>query len=123
MMIRAQDEVGEADSRPAGDGPLTWRFHSENVRTVAWASSEAFIQDAASVGDTLVQSVYAEDSLPVWGQSTAMLCAAIKGYNERLEPLSAVVDAAATAGATDEALCEARETIEDIRQTRGRPLG
>ncbi|MCK5943374.1 MAG: M1 family metallopeptidase [Planctomycetes bacterium] len=86
VMIRSKDEVGDPASRPAGDGPLTWRFHSENVRTVAWASSEAFIQDAASVGDTLVQSVYAEDSLPVWGKSTAMLCAAIKGYNERLHP-------------------------------------
>lgn len=86
VMIRTKDEVGDPASRPAGDGPLTWRFHSEDVRTVAWASSEAFIQDAAAVGDTLVQSVYAEDSLPVWGQSTAMLCAAIKGYNERLYP-------------------------------------
>ncbi|MFK7741322.1 MAG: M1 family metallopeptidase [Planctomycetota bacterium] len=86
VMIRSQDEVGTADSRPAGDGPLTWRFFAENVRTVAWASSEAFILDASHVGDTLVQSAYAEDSLPVWGKSTAMLCAAIKGYNERLYP-------------------------------------
>jgi hypothetical protein len=83
VMILSKDEVGAADSRPAGDGPLTWRFHSKDVRTVAFASSEAFILDAASVGETLVQSVYPEDSLPVWGKSTAMLCAAIKGYNER----------------------------------------
>jgi len=83
VMIRSKEEVGDPASRPAGDGPLTWRFHSKDVRTVAFASSEAFILDAASVGETLVQSVYAEDSLPVWGESTAMLCAAIKGYNER----------------------------------------
>src|SRR5690606_12540259 len=69
VMIRSKDEVGDANSRPAGEGPLTWRFHSKNVRTVAFASSEAFILDAASVGDTLVQSVYPEDSLPVWGSS------------------------------------------------------
>jgi len=86
VMIRSKDEVGQPQSRPEGDGPLTWRFHSKDVRTVAWASSDAFIQDAASVGETLVQSVYAEDSLPVWGKSTAMLCAAIKGYNQRLYP-------------------------------------
>ena len=84
VMIRSKDEVGDPSSRPRGDDPLTWRFLSENVRTVAFASSDAFILDAASVGDTLVQSVYPEDSLPVWGKSTAMLCAAIKGYNERL---------------------------------------
>lgn len=86
VMIRSKDEVGTPESRPKGEGPLTWRFHSKDVRTVAFASSEAFILDAASVGDTLVQSVYPEDSLPVWGKSTAMLCAAIKGYNERLYP-------------------------------------
>ena len=86
VMIRGKDEVGDPNSRPSGDGPLTWRFLSENVRTVAFASSDAFILDAASVGDTLVQSVYPEDSLPVWGDSTAMLCAAIRGYNERLCP-------------------------------------
>ena len=86
VIIRGQEEVGTAESRPAGDGPLTWRFHSKGVRTVAFASSDAFILDAASVGDTLVQSVYPEDSLPVWGKSTAMLCAAIKGYSERWHP-------------------------------------
>lgn len=86
VMIRSQEEVGDPASRPKGEGPLTWRFHSKNVRTVAFASSDAFILDAASVGDTLVQSVYPEDSLPVWGKSTAMLCAAIKGYSERWHP-------------------------------------
>jgi hypothetical protein len=28
-----QEEVGDPTSRPAGDGPLTWRFRAENVRT------------------------------------------------------------------------------------------
>ncbi|HEB52100.1 MAG TPA: M1 family peptidase [bacterium] len=86
VVIRGRDEVGDPASRPAGEGPLTWRFKAENVRTVAWASSAAFILDAASVGDTLVQSAYSEASLPVWEKSTAMLCAAIKGYSERLYP-------------------------------------
>ncbi len=86
VMIRDKDEVGDTASRPKGDGPLTWRFRAENVRTVAWASSEAFILDACQSGDTLVQSAYSEDSLPVWGKSTQMLRTAIEGYNKRWFP-------------------------------------
>ena len=86
VVIRSKDEVGDPQSRPAGEGPLTWRFRAENVRTVAWASSEAFILDAAGLGDTLIQSAYSEDSLPVWGKSTQMLRTAIGGYNQRWFP-------------------------------------
>lgn len=86
VIIRGQNEVGDPQSRPAGEGPLTWRFHAENVRTVAWASSEAFILDAAGLGETLIQSAYSEDSLPIWGKSTQMLRTAIGGYNQRWFP-------------------------------------
>jgi hypothetical protein len=86
VMIRGKDEVGDPTTRPAGEGPLTWRFRAENVRTVAFASSEAFILDAASTGDALVQSAYSEDSLPVWGKSTQMLRTAIEGYGKRWFP-------------------------------------
>ncbi|MCA8953815.1 MAG: M1 family metallopeptidase [Planctomycetes bacterium] len=83
VMIRSAEEVGDPATRPAGDGPLTWRFRAENVRTVAFASSEAFILDACAAGDTLVQSAYSEDSLPIWGESTQMLRTAIEGYGRR----------------------------------------
>jgi hypothetical protein len=86
VMIRGKDEVGDPATRPAGEGPLTWRFRAENVRTVAFASSEAFILDAASTGDALVQSAYSEDSLPVWGKSTQMLRTAIEGYSKKWFP-------------------------------------
>jgi len=86
VVIRGADEVGDPASRPAGDGPLTWRFRAERVRTVAWASSEAFLLDAAGLGDTLIQSAYAEDSLPVWGKSTQMLRTAIAGMSKRWFP-------------------------------------
>ena len=86
VMIRSKDEVSDPETRPAGDGPLTWRFHADNVRTVAWASSEAFILDACAAGDVLVQSAYSEDSLPVWGKSTQMLRTAIEGYSTRWFP-------------------------------------
>lgn len=86
VIVRGADEVGDPASRPPGDGPLVWRFRAENVRTVAWASSEAFVLDAASLGSTLIQSAYSEDSLPVWGKSTQMLRKAIDGYNRRWFP-------------------------------------
>jgi hypothetical protein len=86
VLIRSKDEVGLPESRPRGDGPLTWRFRAERVRTVAFASSEAFLLDACASGGTLVQSAYSEDSLPIWGKSTQMLRAAIEGYNQRWFP-------------------------------------
>ena len=86
VILRDKDEVGQPDSRPAGKGPLTWRFLAENVRTVAFASSEAFILDACSRGELLVQSAYPEESLPVWGKSTQMLATAIEGYSRRWFP-------------------------------------
>ena len=45
LLIIAPEEVGTPESRPAGDGWLTWRFKAENVRTVAFATSNAFIMD------------------------------------------------------------------------------
>jgi hypothetical protein len=86
VTIRGVEEVGDPASRPAGDGPLTWRFRAENVRTVAWAASAAFVLDAAGHRDVLIQSAYPEESLPVWGKSTQMLRTAIAGYDQRLHP-------------------------------------
>jgi hypothetical protein len=86
VMIRDRDEVADAHSRPAGSGPMTWRFHAEKVRTFAWASSAAFMLDAAALGDTLLQSAYTAEDLPAWGKSTQMLRAAIGGYSKRWFP-------------------------------------
>lgn len=88
VMIRDKDEVADPQSRPAGEGPLTWRFKADNVRTVAWAASAAFLLDATSTSDgkTLVQSAYPAESLPIWGKSTQMLRRAIEGYSRRWFP-------------------------------------
>lgn len=95
VVIRAEEEVDDPASRPPGDGPLTWRFTASNVRTFAWASSRAFLWDAAfldtsgpvradgSRAGTLVQSVYPGEALRTWPGSTAMLRSAIDGYNRR----------------------------------------
>jgi len=87
VAICSKEEVGTSESRPDGDDTLTWKYHAENVRTFAWACSTAFILDATTTEDgVLVQTVYPEEGLPVWGDATQMLRKAIEGYNERLIP-------------------------------------
>ncbi len=92
VTIIGADEIDTPGWRPEGSGPLTWKYLAENVRTTAWSASDAFIWDAASLYDgevpagcvnTLVQSVYPKEGLPLWGKSTQMLRTAILGYNER----------------------------------------
>ncbi len=86
IVIRGADEVGKAESRPAGSGPLTWHFKAQRVRTFAFASSEAFILDAAGQDGVLIQSVYPKEALPLWSKSTQMLKTAIAGYTRRWFP-------------------------------------
>jgi len=86
--IIAPEEVGDASTWPAGDGPRTWRFHADDVRTFAWAASDAFVWDAAFLEDsgpggagTLVMSVYPREGMPLWRKSTEMLRFSIEHYN------------------------------------------
>lgn len=48
VAIRSEAEVTDSKSRPAKDR-LTWRFKMANTRDVAWASSKAFVLDAARI--------------------------------------------------------------------------
>lgn len=83
VVIRTADEVKDPASRPAGDGPLTWHFKANDVRTFAWASSDAFIYDGCNLDGVFVQSVYPKEATPNWEQSTQMLRTSINGYNNR----------------------------------------
>ena len=82
VIIRGADEIGQND-RPQGDGPLTWVFEAEDVRTFAWACSPIFQLDAASLDGILLQSAYPRDGMPVWGKSTQMMRVALAGYRDR----------------------------------------
>ena len=86
VAIIAKEEVGTKESRPAGEGPLTWKFHAEKVRTFAWASSPAFILDAAALGETLCQSAYPAECSKTWSKSTQMIRKALGGYSKRWFP-------------------------------------
>lgn len=96
IFIIEPDEVGRPDSRPEGDSPLTWHFKAENVRTFAFASSKAFIWDAAFLADsgpigddghpvgTLCQSLYPREAMPNWSNhSTDDLRWSIDYYNRQ----------------------------------------
>ena len=52
VWIVKPEEVGTDAVRPEGDGPLTWHFMAHNVRTFAWAASDAFIWDACKADVT-----------------------------------------------------------------------
>ncbi len=88
MSIIAPDEVGTPGSRPAGDGPLTWKFRIESSRDFSWAASKAFIWDAAGWDGILLQSAYPHEGLgdrenPGWERSTEYLRHTISYYSQQ----------------------------------------
>jgi len=88
VMIIDAEEAGDESTRPAGEGPLTWRFRAENVRDFAWAASDGFVWDAASWEDVLLMSAYPEESIGAagftgWERSTEYLRHSIAHYSEK----------------------------------------
>lgn len=82
--IIGEDEAATPETRPPGDAPLTWHFKADNARTFAWASSPAFIWDAAAVNgkpDILAQSMYPKEAKKTWSKSTDMLRFSIEHYS------------------------------------------
>ena len=89
IIIRSDKEVIDPASRPTGT-TLSWHYKISNARDVAWASSTAFIWDAAKInlpaGKTaLAMSVYPAESNGVngWGRSTEYTKASIENYSRR----------------------------------------
>ncbi len=93
VMIITPEEVGQAASRPTSSGKLTWHFKMENTRDVAFASSKAFIWDAARINlpdgkKALSQSVYPKESAgdQAWSRSTEYTKASIEFYSKTYYP-------------------------------------
>lgn len=95
VILRSVAEVTDASSRPAGKEKLTWKFKCINTRDVAWASSKAFVWDAARMNlpngkHALAMSAYpaetANDS--AWGRSTEYVKGSIEFYSSYLYPYS-----------------------------------
>jgi hypothetical protein len=88
VTIRSLEEIGTEKAAPPGEGPLTWHFKADDVRSFAWTSSAATIWDAASItwedGKTvLVQSVYPREARRAWSESTQMLRHSILKYSAK----------------------------------------
>jgi Peptidase family M1 domain len=62
--VISRDEVGDRDTRPAGHGDLTWKFHADSVRDFSWAASKSFIWDASHWDNILLMAVYPKEGIP-----------------------------------------------------------
>jgi hypothetical protein len=89
VMIRRSDEVNDPSSRPK-TARLTWHYKINNARDVAWASSKAFIWDAAKINlpsgrKALAMSAYPEESKGdnAWGRATEYAKGSIENYSKR----------------------------------------
>ena len=89
VMIRTEKEVTDPASRPKGN-TLTWHFKITNARDVSWASSKAFIWDAAKMNlpsgkPALAMSVYPAESKgeKAWGRATEYTKKSIENYSKR----------------------------------------
>ena len=90
VMIRTPEEINDPNSRPIGRDMITWRFKMENTRDVAWASSSAFILDAARINlpsgnNSMAISAYPIESYGnnAWERSTEYTKASVEYYSER----------------------------------------
>ncbi len=89
VMIRTADEVTNPASRPA-KSTLTWKYKMNNSRDVSWASSAAFVVDAARINLPSGKKSIAISTYPVesggdaaWGRSTEYTKASIENYSKR----------------------------------------
>jgi hypothetical protein len=82
-------EIGKPSTRPPGKGRLTWHFVMKNSRDVSWASSKAFIWNAAKVNvpsgkPCLAQAVYPVESVgdSAWSRATEYLKRSIEIFSK-----------------------------------------
>ncbi len=88
VMIRSAAEVNAAAKTAAAT--KTWKFKINNTRDFAWASSAAFILDAARINlpsgkKSLAISAYPveSDGMDAWGRSTEYTKTSIENYSKR----------------------------------------
>ena len=90
IIIRSGDDVANAVSKPLAKPTLTWHFKIKNSRDVSFASSAAFIIDAARINLPSGKKSLAISAYPVesegdsaWGRSTEYTKASIENYSKR----------------------------------------
>jgi hypothetical protein len=90
VLIRS---IGQQATAKGKNGMLTWHFHMENTRDVAWAASKAFIWDAATAKlsngkNVLAQSVYPTEAggRNRWGRATQYLKFSLEYFSKQWMP-------------------------------------
>ena len=99
VMIRAPADITDPHTRPKQDGTLTWHFHMQNTRDVAFAASAAFAWDAARIdlppvspapgaapGPRLAMSFYPVEAAQNWVRSTEYVKHAIEYFSTQWFP-------------------------------------
>ncbi len=93
VMIVGPDEVARPATRPRSSGTVTWRFHMDHTRDVAFAASPAFIWDAARINlpagkHALAMSAYPVESAgdSAWSRSTEFTKASIEIFSRDWYP-------------------------------------
>ncbi len=89
VQIISSSEIGKSETRPSANGRITWHFKINNSRDVSWASSKAFIWNAAKVNlpsgkPCLAQSVYPVESAgdTAWSRATEYLKNSIEIFSK-----------------------------------------
>jgi len=105
VVIRSADEVNQAAKNV--NGTKTWKFKIQNTRDFAWASSSAFILDAARINlpsgkKSVAISAYPieSDGQDAWSRSTEYTKASIEHYSKQWSeyPYLAAVNVAGNEG-------------------------
>lgn len=90
VVIRSAEDVANAVSKPLATPTLNWHFKIKNSRDVSFASSAAFIIDAAKINlpsgkKSLAISAYPVESAgsDAWSRSTEYTKTSIENYSKR----------------------------------------
>ena len=90
VVIRSAEDVANAVSKPLAKPTLNWHFKMKNSRDVSFASSAAFIIDAAKINlpsgkKSLAISAYPveSDGNSAWGRSTEYTKTSIENYSKK----------------------------------------
>lgn len=93
VIIRSGEEVTNPTSRPQDKKELTWRFQLNHSRDIAWASSSAFIVDAAKINLQGGKTAMAISAYPIesnggnaWERSTEYTKSSIEYYSNKWYP-------------------------------------
>ncbi|MBV9775228.1 MAG: M1 family metallopeptidase, partial [Gemmatimonadetes bacterium] len=76
-------ELSNGAARPRRTGTMTWKFHADNVRDVAWAGAPNYLWDASSWKGILAQAYYRPSAIDPWRDAADQSRMSIQEYSDR----------------------------------------